>query len=487
MRIVKLLVVAFMVVVGVCLGRALLLRAPAPAVVTAPPFSVDEAPAIERLRQALRIPTVSAEGRPPAAQSLDDLHALFRTAYPRVHQALGIEIINGGSLLMTWPGTDSALPPAILLAHQDVVPVDETALARWSHPPFDADLADGYVWARGALDDKVSVVAILEAAEALLEKAYRPRRTLMFAFGHDEELGGAEGAAKIVETLQARGVKAAFVLDEGGSLTRGVVPGVAGDVALVGISEKGYLSLELSVSGAGGHSSMPPPQSAIGILAAAIARLEAQPMPSRLTPVNMAMLDAIAPQQPFASRLVLGNRWLFAPLIRSMLGASPSGAATIRTTTAVTMLHAGVKDNVLPSEARAVVNFRLLPGDTVDDVMAHVQKVMADARIGVRVLPGFAPKEASPISPTQGPAWDAVHRAIAQTFPAATIAPFLVIGGTDSAHYTALSDSVYRFSPLPLTAEDLPRIHGIDERVGVEDYLRAVEFMGRLLLSAGQT
>jgi carboxypeptidase PM20D1 len=302
---------------------------------------------------------------------------------------------------------------------------------------------------------------------------------VILAFGADEEAGGVEGAAKIAGLLRERAVRPQFVLDEGGGVIAGVIPGIAAPVALVGIAEKGYLSVELSVRAEGGHSSMPPRHTAAGVLARAITRLEAHPLPGGVRGATAALFDAIGPEMSFGGRVIFANRWLFDPLIVRKLAGSPSTDATLRTTTAVTVLEGSPKDNVLPARARAVVNFRILPGDSVAGVLEHVRRVVDDPRVEIRPDPGAV--EPSPVSPASGEAWGRIVETIRQTYPDAVVAPYLVLGATDSRYFRDLTPNVYRFAAIRIDDADLKRIHGVNERVAVAAYLEGVRFLAQLI------
>ncbi len=281
----------------------------------------------------------------------------------------------------------------------DVVPVEPGSAGAWQHPPFSGAIADGFVWGRGTLDDKVSVLATLEAIELLLADGFTPERTIYLAFGHDEEIDGRHGAAAIAAVLAERGVRLGFTLDEGGIIAHDIVPGVAPPVALIGVAEKGYLSLKLSVEAEDcGHSSMPPRTTVIGRLAGAIHRLESNPMAANLAPSMIDMFDQLADEMPFMLGLAVSNRWLFAPLVESRLSESPSSDAAIRTTTAVTMFNAGVKANVLPCAAEAVVNFRILSSDSVASVTEHVRQVIDDPVIEISRYARRVSRRRSPTS-----------------------------------------------------------------------------------------
>ena len=436
------------------------------------PIAVDTAGAAARLAGALQFRTISDVAEFARFQEY------LRARFPKLHARLKREVINGSSLLYTWQGTDTTLAPILLMAHQDVVPVE--AESAWTYPPFAGRIADGYVWGRGALDDKGNLMAIFEAVEQLVAAGAVPHTTIYLAFGHDEEVGGLSGAARTAAVLASRGVHLAYVVDEGGAITTGLVPGIAGPVALVGIAEKGYVSLELTVQAEGGHSSMPPPQTAVGILGEAVAELEEKQMPRRISGATAAMLDYIGPEMSFSRRLALGNRWLFSGMIERQFGATPSGNAMLRTTTAPTIITAGVKDNVLPSAARAVVNFRILPGDSVAGVLAHAKDVIDDPRVTIRVLGGFA-QEPSPVSPDSSMSFRLMQNTLRRVAPGVIVTPWLVVGGTDSRHYDKLTANVYRTGALSLTRADLARIHGTNERVGIADYARNITFYITLL------
>lgn len=442
---------------------------------------VDAQAAAARLAGALRFPTVShQEAARVDSGAFRGLHAYLAEAFPRVHAALRRDTVGGLSLLYTWPGQDSTLEAVLLMAHQDVVPADDSLDARWRHPPFAGVVAEGAVWGRGALDDKSGVVGMLEAAELLLAEGFRPRRTVYLAFGHDEEVGGARGAAAIAARLQAEGRRLAFVLDEGGLVTDGAPLGLGRPVALVGVAEKGYLSLTLSAEDAGGHSSTPPRLTAAGRVARAVAALQANPFSARLDGATALLFDAVGPHLPFAQRLAFANLWLMRPLVLQQLAAQPTTDAMIRTTTAPTMLQGSAKDNVLPTRATAVVNFRILPGETVAGVTERARRVVGDAAVALAPL-GVA-MEPSPVSDVGGEAYRMLAHTIRQTAaPDVLVAPYLVVGATDSRHFLPLTASVFRFNGAAVTPEELDGMHGLNERVSVAAYARAVGFFYQLL------
>jgi carboxypeptidase PM20D1 len=453
--------------------------------VVAPVSFTPASGAIERLAGAIRIPTVS-----PSDSALRD-SAAFRTmrdymaqTFPLVHAALSRDIVGKDALLYEWKGSDPSLPPVVLLGHIDVVPVDPPALPQWKHQPFSGDIDSGFVWGRGTLDDKATVIGLMEAAETLLSAHYTPKRTVYFAFGADEEVGGGNGAAKIAALLKTRGIKPMMVLDEGGTVVDRIMPGVNVPVAVVGISEKGYASIEISAKGEGGHSSMPPRHTAAGVLARAISRLEDHPLPADIRTETASLLDALGRQMSFGRRVLFANRWLLDPVLVRVLAASPTSDAMLRTTTAVTMLEGRPKDNVLPSVARAVVNFRIVPGETTQSVIAHVKEVIDDPRVEVK--PAGETFEPSRVSSTNDSAWTGLDKTIRQIYPEAVVAPYMVMGATDSRYYRDLTPNVYRFTGERIDIDDRSRVHGTNERIAVQSYLDGVRFVHQLILNLTQ-
>ncbi|HEX7812090.1 MAG TPA: M20 family peptidase [Burkholderiales bacterium] len=444
----------------------------------------DVGAAVQRLAQAVRFRTVSSQD--PASfpgGEFGALHAFLAGSFPRMHSALAREKINGHSLLYEWRGSDASLAPILLLAHQDVVPADPASLDQWTHPPFSGKVAEGFIWGRGTLDDKGSLMALHEAVEALLTEGFRPARTVYFGFGHDEEVGGRQGAAKISARLAERGIRLESVLDEGQVVTSGIVPGFNRPVALIGIAEKGYLSLELLVEAEGGHSSMPPRQTAIGTLAAAIARLENAPFPAALPEPVRRQFEYLGPEQGWVRRVLFSNLWLFSPLVRRQMEKTPATAAMLRTTTAPIMLEGSIKENVLPMRAQAVVNFRILPGSSTEEVVARVRAVVDDPRVRIAAI-GTSSSEPSPVADPGGEAFTRLHRAVSATFPDAIIAPSLVLGATDTRHFIGIAANLFRFLPARLGPDDLKRYHGINERLPVDDYGKFIRFYMRYLREA---
>ena len=454
------------------------------AVTPATGLTVDSKAAAERLADALKFRTISYQDSTQFdAAEFRAFQAFLEQAFPKTHATVSRESVGRFGLLYKWSGSDPALAPIVLMAHQDVVPVEPGTESRWTYPPFEGRVADGFVWGRGAMDDKGNLMAELEAIETLLSQNAVPRRTVYLASGYDEEVGGPHGAAAIARLLGERGVHPEFVLDEGGALADGMVPGIKGPVALVGIAEKGYLTLDLTVQAEGGHSSMPPRQTAIGILSAALDELEEHPVPGGIRGPTAEMFTYLGPELPFRMRLLFANRWLFDPLLARSFGASGPGNAMLRTTTAPTIFQAGVKDNVLPSSAHAMVNFRLLQGDSIAGIVDYVRRTVNDPRVKVEIARTFR-TEPSPVSPVESDAFRLVARTIREVVPAAIVVPWLVVGGTDSRYFTPLTQNVYRFSGVPVGGDDLERVHGTNERVSVEGYGQNVRFYLELIRNA---
>jgi carboxypeptidase PM20D1 len=480
-------------VVAIVVGRAMMVPSLDPvAAETAVETGFDAGKLADRLAEAVRLRTISwQDGASPAdieasRQAFVSLRNWIETTYPVFSQTATREIVGDYSLLFTWKGSDPTLKPVLLMSHMDVVPVAPGSEDRWTHPPFEGKVADGYAWGRGTLDTKAGIITQLEAAEALMRQGFTPKRTIMFAYGHDEELGGREGNMKIAALLAERKTALDMVVDEGGFITRGVVNGIDRPVALVGIAEKGYVSLDLTARSAGGHSSVPLPihETAIGRLARAIGRLEDHPFESRIDGVTKDFLLGLMPAMTFGRKLAVANLWMFEPVLVAVLQASPSAAATLHTTIAPTIIRGGNKENVLPPEATVTVNFRVHPRDTIDSVVAHVHEAVDDPQVDIRISnPGREPSATSDAKSAQ---FALIAGVLQKVSPAAVVAPNLVPAGTDSRHYAALTRNIFRIIPIEVTAEEVKGFHGTDERVPVKSLATAAKFYRVLIEDAGR-
>jgi carboxypeptidase PM20D1 len=474
--VVFLFLIAFLLIRTILYGKV---QEPAAPAVLA---DLDAGVIAEHLAAVLRYPTVSEVDRSRMdMRPFNDFRREIEQLYPRVHTALKVETVNRYSLLYTWTGRDPALAPVLLAGHMDVVPVDPSSRDEWKYPPFDGHLADGCIWGRGALDTKNTVISALEAVEYLLKTGYQPERTLLLGFGHDEEIGGFQGGAQIAGWLLSAGVQLEAILDEGGGVVQGVVPGISLPVAVIGVSEKGYLTLEMQVEGRGGHSSMPPPHTAVGVMARAIHRLESSPLAIHLDMV-MEMFRYLGPYLPFGLRLVFANQWLFSAFLKKQLASKPRTNAMIRTTAAATLIQGGVKDNILPAKVGAAVNFRLMPGDRVADVEKYARDVIHDEAVQLHIPDGVA-WEASPVSPFDSSAAKTLIDTLGQVFPDAVAAPYLVAGATDSRHYAPVCANIFRFSPYKISSDEMASIHASNERISIDGLAQMVQFYIQLIRS----
>lgn len=442
-------------------------------------IAIDEGRVLQRLGQAIGFPTISRQPPEPIDESAFEGFLLWlETTYPQVFATLEARRIGGYSLLLTWRGRTDDADPVLFAGHYDVVPVIEGTEDRWTHPPFAGHLADGFVWGRGALDNKNAVVALLEAVDWMLERGEHPQRTVYFSFGHDEEVGGEAGAAAVVAHLRDAGVHLAWSLDEGSFVYRNMFPGVDAPIATINTAEKGSVNLRIVATAAGGHSSMPPRHTATGRLARALVALEDNPLPGGLEGLAGESFDAIAPHMPWLPRTMFANRWLFGGLVESQLEALPFAAAMMRTTTAPTMLSASPKVNVLPIEAVATVNFRVHPRDTVAQVVSYVEDLVADEHVRVEAGPG---SEASPVADPRSEGFTLLAQAVRSEFPGVVVAPGLLVAATDSRHYARIADNALRFNPMVVTAAEVDGFHGTNERISADGMVTGVRTYIRLL------
>jgi carboxypeptidase PM20D1 len=405
----------------------------------------------------------------------EQFHAWMQQRYPAFHAAARREAIGELSLLYTWPGSDPAQPPLLLLAHQDVVPVPEDTRQAWRLDPFGGVIRDDAIWGRGTIDDKGSLVAILEAAEFLAAQGKRPTRTILFAFGHDEEIGGDNGAMRIAALLAERGMRAWFVLDEGmAAVERHPLTG--GPASMIGISERGSGTLRVRAVGRPGHSSMPPPETAVSLVSEAVERIHDMPIRRSLEGgPALAMMRALAPELSLTNRMAVSNEWLFAPLLQHRMAGEPAAQALLGTTVAPTMIEGGIRPNVLPAEATAMINFRIHPRDSAEDLLRRARQAVADLE-GVTVEWAEPPRDATAISSTTSSSYALLAALSHDILPDAPVAPGLVLAGTDSRHYANVAENVYRFQPILLSNEDIEGLHGVNEHISIANLDRMIRF-----------
>jgi carboxypeptidase PM20D1 len=456
---------------------------PPPAEVAIPDinaYQIDADAAAQRLAQAVRFRTVSLVGDSGEREQFVQFHSWMRETYPAFHAAARLEPVGELSLLYTWDGGDPAQPPILLLAHQDTVPAPQDTRPQWRVDPFAGVIADGAVWGRGAIDDKASVIAILEAAELLAAAGRRPARTVLIAFGHDEEVSGEHGAGAMAALLRQRGVRAWFALDEG-LATIASHPLTGRPASLIGISEKGFGTLRVTAVGQAGHSSIPPPETAVSRLALAVTAIHEMPVDRSLGEgPGMQMMRALAPDLSMTTRTALSNEWLFAALLRSQLAGNAPAQALLGTTIAPTMIQGGVRANVLPAEATARINLRIHPRDRAADLLRRAQAATAEIE-GVAVDWDEPPRDPSPVSSVESSSYALIAAMARASVPEARVAPGLVLGGTDSRLYTDVAENVYRYQPIVLTEADLEGVHGINEHISVENFGRMVRFYAGLI------
>jgi carboxypeptidase PM20D1 len=428
------------------------------------PIDVPEI-AITRFKEALTYETISyfEEEQRDTTEFLR-FHQFLSDSYPMVDSLLEKKIFNY-SILYKWEGKDESKKGIVLMGH--------FTMDKWEALPFSGDLKDGKIFGRGAMDDKVNVISWMETIEILMNEGYQPEQTIFFSFGHDEEVGGDNGARLVAEYLEAQGEEIAFVLDEGGFIAEsGMIEGLGKPLAMINTAEKGYVSYRLKINTPGGHSSAPPTDNTIGSLARAIVILEENQFDYEMVPLLETQISKIGPHlSDFKAKIAFANTWLFGKTIIKGLNA--------HTTTAPTMISGGVKDNVIPTEASVVVNFRIMPGETADNVKEHIVKLINDDRISVEVLKQST--EPSPFSDTNSDAYKLIEQTIYQLFPDIVVSPGLLGGGTDSKHFQSVADNVYRFYPTRINPENMGGLHGNNEHIPVSNYFETIQFNYQLM------
>ena len=437
--------------------------------------SFDKDAAVDALAQLVRCKTVSYNDH-----SLEDdaefqkLLSLLPSLYPRVFDVCSVRQLPDRALLLRWPGKHAG-DPAVLMAHYDVVPVNEE---NWEKPPFAGIIEDGILWGRGTLDTKVTFNGIFSAANYLIGKGFQPENDIYFAFSGGEEVNG-KGAPNIVQYFIDHHIQPAIVVDEGGAVVENVFPGVKLPCGLIGIAEKGMMNAQYRTVSAGGHASAPKPHTPVGVLAAACKRIEDHPFKAHIEGPAAAMFDTLGRYSTLLFRVIFANMWCFGWVL-DLLGKTSGGEmnALMRTTVAFTQMEGSSARNVIPPEAKMVSNIRLNPADSVESALAYLRKTVNDPSVEITALESFEP---SPISEIDCPAWDKVAAAVAETWRGCIVSPYLMVQCSDSRHYGRLSNHVYRFSAMDLTAEERATIHGNNERIRLETVSKAVEFYIRLM------
>ena len=464
--------IVFLTVITV---RAICFRPPVATSKNTESENFDSDGAVSSLAELVKCRTVSRfDGAEEDDAEFEKLVALLPKLYPSVFEKCSFIRTEGRGLLFRWQGK-SERDPAILMAHYDVVPVDED---KWDKPPFDAVIEDGVMWGRGTLDTKVTVNAILFAANHLISQGFVPETDIYLAFSGGEEVNGP-GACHIVDYFKKNGIEPSVVLDEGGGVVENVFPGVSAPCALIGIAEKGIANIRYEVESSGGHASAPKPHTPVGVLARACSRVEASPFKYHITEPVAQMFDTLGRHSTFIYRLIFANRWCFSPVLDAM--AKKSGGemnALLRTTVAFTQMSGSSAPNVIPTTASMVSNVRLDPEDTVESAVSYIKKVIDDESVKVTVINGTDP---SRISTTNCDGWRKLSEAVEETWQGSIVSPYLMVQCSDSRHYGAISDKVYRFSAMALTSEERATIHGNNERITLDAISKAVEFYIRFI------
>lgn len=469
------LLAALMVFVLVIVVRTLRFQPKAQPEITKEEYAFDKDAAVDALAQLVRCKTVSYNDHALEDDGeFDKLIALLPGLYPRVFDVCSVNQLPDRALLLRWPGRHPG-DPAVLMAHYDVVPVNEE---NWEKPPFAGILEDGVLWGRGTLDTKVTFNGIFSAANYLIGKGFQPENDIYFAFSGGEEVNG-RGAPNIVRYFIDHHIRPAIVVDEGGAVVEHVFPGVKQPCGLIGIAEKGMMNAQFRTVSAGGHASAPKPHTPVGVLAAACKRVEDHPFRAHVAGPAAQMFDTLGRYSTPLYRMIFANMWCFGWVI-DLLGRLSGGEmnALVRTTVAFTQMEGSSARNVIPPEAKMVANMRLNPHDSVSSALAYLQKTVNNKNVEITALESFEP---SPISETACPAWEKVASAVANTWKGCIVAPYLMVQCSDSRHYGKISNHVYRFSAMDMTAEERATIHGNNERIRVESVAKAVEFYIRLM------
>lgn len=478
----KIILIVLALFICITLIRALFFKAEKIDITPMERERVDNERVQRHLSEAISIKTIS---NPDSSKvdwnEFERFHDFLEREFPLTHKTLKRETVSKASLLFEWTGTNPDLEPIALLSHQDVVPIEEGTYDDWEHPPFEGCNDGEFIWGRGALDMKNHLICVIEAVETLLEDGFVPERTVYLCFGHNEEVvaGTDNGAQTLMETLKERGVRLDSTLDEGGAIIPANVKGILkGNLAGIGIAEKGYSDFKVTVKAKGGHSSQPPKHTAAGMIGDVVHDLENHQFKAKMLPSVYELFTLIGKHTSYPARLVMCNLRLLKPIAISVMKLFPPAATFIRTTTACTMLEGSPAANVLAQTASVTVNFRQLPGTSIADTEKHIRRVVRNKDIEVEFLKG---KEASKISPTNSRAYEVLTELSHQISEDNIVAPYLVMGGTDTYHYEEICENLYRFSPFTVSADLLLTTHSTNERCPVEQLTYGVEFFKRYI------
>ena len=470
-RVLQTLLVTLIVLTGILFFNTLKLKPRAEEKTESIAIEKNDSAALH-LSEAIQIKTVSfGDTLPIDTSEFLKFRAFMEKTYPLMHTKLEKQSFNQFSYVFKWKGKDSSKAPFVLMAHLDVVPVEAVAESKWTYPSFSGTIKQDTIWGRGAVDDKSSAIAIMEAAEQLLKNNFIPERTFYICFGHDEEIAGKRGANIVSKWFKENNIKPAFVLDEGGLIDTEKFKEVKRPVAVIATGEKGFVNVDISVTIPGGHSSQPENETAIDVLNSAIAKVRAKEMDPIITPPLQSLLERTAAEESFVKRMVISNMWLFKNTVISNLEKNKQTNAMVHTTIVPTIVKAGIKDNVIPSIANATFNSRILPGQTSDEVVDFVKNAINDDRVTVKKQT-ISLMEASSSTSSDHPTFKMLESITKKIVPNVLVSPYLMIGATDSRYYRPFSEAVLNFTPM----QNAKGFHGIDERIGISDLSRMVNF-----------
>ncbi len=438
-------------------------------------LSIDLISTVAKLKKAIICRTVSySDYSKYDFDEFNKFNNMMRELFPAVHDNMDLEIVNGYSLLYKWKGSDKSLNPGLFMAHIDVIPIEEETENDWKYPPFSGEIADGFVWGRGTMDIKLQIITMMESCEKLISEGFIPNRTIYFAFGHDEEADGSNGARLIAEKLEKENIHLEFVNDEGGCINKGIFASVKKPIAFIGVAEKGFLNIKVDIYGRGGHTSTPPENSSLGLAAKAICRLEKKKMKLHFTKPAHKMIISLGRHMGFASRLIIANLWLFKHLFIKIFSTSgTTGEAMLRTTITPTMARGSMEPNILPQVSSFTVNCRILQGETMEDVIKHIEKACRGMEYRIKIL---RHEEPSPLSPTDSEIFKKIAGTVRGYNEKTAIIPYFMVAGTDSVKYEKICRDIIKFSPYSIEMQDMKRIHGTNERISLENIDRCNKF-----------